>query len=177
VAWTSSYSPSFAQPLLNTSSDTRKAVLGTDATNLPLDHCTSWECGNLEISYLPTSRAFGFARAARIPTSRRLYVPGIAKADLPRALSRVPAGETILLLAHKPDYADFVAKFSVDLQLSGNSHGGQVRVPGVGLIVLPKLARKYHTGLYQIHELQVYTSRGVGVISPPVRFNCPRRSV
>jgi hypothetical protein len=120
VAWTSSYSPSFAQPLLNTSSDTRKAVLGTDATNLPLDHCASWECGNLEVSYLLTSRALGFARAARIPTSRRLYVPGIAKADLPRALSRVPAGETTLLLAHEPDYADFVAKFSVDLQLSGH---------------------------------------------------------
>jgi hypothetical protein len=95
VAWTSSYSPSFAQPLLNTSSDTRKAVLGTDATNLPLDHCASWECGNLEVSYLPTSRALGFARAARIPTSRRLYVPGIAKADLPRALSRVPAGKQL----------------------------------------------------------------------------------
>jgi predicted MPP superfamily phosphohydrolase len=108
----------------------------------------------------------------------RLWITGVddvfeRKADLPRALSSVAVGETTLLLAHEPDYADLVAKFSVDLQLSGHSHGGQVRVPGVGPIILPKLAQKYHTGLYRVHDLQVYTSRGLGVITPPVRFNCP----
>ena len=126
-------------------------------------------------------RGIRLLRNESFPVERgreRLWITGVddvfeRKADLPRALSSVPAGETTLLLAHEPDYADFVARFSVDLQLSGHSHGGQVRVPGIGPIVLPKLARKYHTGLYRIHELQVYTSRGLGVISPPVRFNCP----
>ncbi len=109
---------------------------------------------------------------------KRLWIAGVddvgeRKADLRRALSTVAPGETTLLLAHEPDYADFVAKFPVDLQLSGHSHGGQVRIPGVGPIILPKLARKYHTGFYRIHDLQLYTSSGIGVISPPVRFNCP----
>lgn len=126
-------------------------------------------------------RGIRLLRNESFPVERgreRLWITGVddvfeRKADLPRALSSVAAGETTLLLAHEPDYANLVAKFSVDLQLSGHSHGGQVRIPGVGPIVLPSLARKYHTGLYRVHDLQVYTSRGLGVISPPVRFNCP----
>jgi predicted MPP superfamily phosphohydrolase len=59
------------------------------------------------------------------------------------------------------------------VQLSGHSHGGQVRLPGIGPLILPALGRKYHTGLNRVGSLQVYTSRGIGVINPPVRFNCP----
>jgi predicted MPP superfamily phosphohydrolase len=85
----------------------------------------------------------------------------------------IPRDEATLLLAHEPDFADYSARFPVDLQLSGHSHGGQVRIPGVGPIILPAMARKYHTGLNRVGSLQVYTSRGVGVINPPVRLNCP----
>jgi predicted MPP superfamily phosphohydrolase len=35
------------------------------------------------------------------------------------------------------------------------------------------LAHKYPIGLNRVGNLQVYTSRGVGVINPPVRLNCP----
>lgn len=28
-------------------------------------------------------------------------------------------------------------------------------------------------GLYQAADLQIYTGRGIGLIAPPVRFNCP----
>lgn len=107
----------------------------------------------------------------------RLWVAGVddvfeKKADLPKALASVPESEATVLLAHEPDFADYSAKFPVDLQLSGHSHGGQVRVPGIGPIVLPKLARKYHTGLNNVGRLQVYTNRGLGVVNPPVRLNC-----
>ena len=61
----------------------------------------------------------------------------------------------------------------MDLQLSGHSHGGQVRVPGLGALVLPPMAEKYPVGLNRVGSLQVYTNRGVGVINPPVRLNCP----
>ena len=61
----------------------------------------------------------------------------------------------------------------VDLQLSGHSHGGQVRLPGIGPIVLPEMAKKYHTGLNRVGAMQVYTNWGLGMITPPVRFLCP----
>jgi len=109
---------------------------------------------------------------------QRLWFAGIddafeLKADMHATLARVPAGEATVLLAHEPDYADYAVRFPVDLQLSGHSHGGQVRLPGMGPLILPALARKYHTGLNRVGSLHVYTSRGIGVINPPVRFNCP----
>jgi predicted MPP superfamily phosphohydrolase len=85
----------------------------------------------------------------------------------------VPKNEATVLLAHEPDFADYAARHPVDLQLSGHSHGGQVRLPGIGALVLPAMARKYPMGFNRVGRLQVYTNRGLGVINPPVRFRCP----
>jgi hypothetical protein len=76
-------------------------------------------------------------------------------------------------MAHEPDYADDVAGYPVDLQLSGHSHGGQVRIPFVRPFFLPKLARKYIWGLYKIGALTLYTNPGLGTVQIPVRLNCP----
>lgn len=108
---------------------------------------------------------------------QKLWVAGIddaleGKADLSQSIARIPRRDATILLAHEPDFADYAARFPVDLQLSGHSHGGQVRLPGVGPIILPGMAHKYHTGLNRVAQLQVYTSRGIGVINPPVRLNC-----
>ncbi len=96
--------------------------------------------------------------------------------DLDRALADVPLDEPVLLLVHEPDFADRVAQVAhwVLLQLSGHSHGGQVNLPLLGRPALPWLGRKYPVGLQSVvgSELQVYTNRGVGLIAPPVRFNC-----
>jgi CHAT domain-containing protein/tetratricopeptide (TPR) repeat protein len=61
---------------LNTSGVKRAFVVGgTDAANLPFDHCDSMTQSGVEIGFLPTARALGFARAARCPTSDTLYIP------------------------------------------------------------------------------------------------------
>jgi uncharacterized protein len=118
------------------------------------------------------NHAFPFERGGD-----RLWIAGVddvfeGQADLSKTLASVPNSEATVLLAHEPDYADYTARFPVDLQLSGHSHGGQVRVPGMGPIILPDLGRKYHSGLNRVGQLQVYTNRGLGVIDPPVRLNC-----
>jgi predicted MPP superfamily phosphohydrolase len=107
-----------------------------------------------------------------------LWVAGIddaleGRADLGHSIARIPPTDATILLAHEPDFADHAAKYPVDLQLSGHSHGGQVRIPGIGPIILPAMAHKYHTGLNRVGRLQVFTSHGIGVINPPVRLNCP----
>jgi predicted MPP superfamily phosphohydrolase len=78
-----------------------------------------------------------------------------------------------VLLAHEPDYAGAVRSYSVDLQLSGHSHGGQVRLPLLGAPYLPPLAHKYPCGLRQLGQLTLYTTRGLGTTFLPIRFNCP----
>ena len=94
-------------------------------------------------------------------------------ADLDKALHDVPSGEATVLMAHEPDYGDRVARHPVDLQLSGHSHGGQVRLPLLPPLYLPPLARKYVWGLYKIRDLTLYTNPGLGTITMPVRLNCP----
>jgi len=82
-------------------------------------------------------------------------------------------GEPIVLLAHEPDPADaYALDGRVSLQLSGHSHGGQVRLPLLGAPVLPMLARRYDRGLYRVRDMWLYTNSGIGVVAPPVRLNC-----
>ena len=93
--------------------------------------------------------------------------------DLDRALTGVPEREARIVLVHEPDFADTIGSCRVDLQISGHSHGGQVRLPLIGALHLPPLGRKYPIGLQKAGRTQVYTNRGLGTTGPPVRFNCP----
>ncbi|WP_309492629.1 metallophosphoesterase [Paenibacillus anseongensis] len=109
----------------------------------------------------------------------RLWIAGIdemfhGKPDLPLALKGTKEDEFVLLLAHEPDFADTALKFPVDLQLSGHSHGGQIRIPFYGSLFTPDLGQKYEVGLYTFEksEFHVYTNRGIGTTLFPIRFNC-----
>lgn len=94
-------------------------------------------------------------------------------ANLERTLERVPHDEATILLAHEPDFANEASRYPIDLQLSGHSHGGQVRFPLVGPLYLPDLAKQYVLGQYQIGSLTLYTNPGIGTVGLPVRLNCP----
>lgn len=94
-------------------------------------------------------------------------------ADLAKTLHDVPARQATILLAHEPDFADYVSRFPVDLQLSGHSHGGQVRLPLLPPLYLPRMAKKYVWGLRQVGPLTLYTNAGIGTVGLPVRLNCP----
>ena len=94
-------------------------------------------------------------------------------ADLDATLHNVPQSEAMVLMVHEPDYADRVARHPVDLQLSGHSHGGQVRLPLLPPLYLPDLGKKYVWGLYKIGGLMLYTNPGLGTVAVPARLNCP----
>ena len=95
------------------------------------------------------------------------------KPDLMRSLGEVDGKTPGILLWHEPDLADQVPQDGrVALQLSGHTHGGQVRLPGKGALILPYLGIKYDCGLYRFERMYLYTNRGIGIISIPFRFNC-----
>ena len=106
----------------------------------------------------------------------RLWFCGVdsmsGKPRIEEALAQTEKNEAVILLAHEPDFADRAAKYPVDLQLSGHSHGGQVWVPGLGAPWLPPHGRKYPRGRYQVGPLPLYTNIGLGTIRVPVRLNC-----
>lgn len=108
----------------------------------------------------------------------RVWMAGVddalaKKCDFDCSLAGVPHDEPVVLLAHEPDIVDRGIHHNIDLQLSGHTHGGQVRFPGLGIPYLPVLGRKYPEGLYHVGNAQLYTSRGIGVSGVPFRFACP----
>lgn len=97
----------------------------------------------------------------------------VRRQDLRAALDSHPGNLPTVLLMHEPDVAqEFSRDPRLNLQISGHSHGGQVRIPFWGSPFLPPLGRKYDMGRYRIENLWLYTSVGIGVTAP-IRLNCP----
>lgn len=93
---------------------------------------------------------------------------------LEQALARVPPDGCVILLSHNPDYNEQMEDRRVKLMLAGHTHGGQVNLPLLGAPLVPsRFGRKYVADLVQDGWKQVYVSRGVGCITPPLRFRCP----
>lgn len=97
----------------------------------------------------------------------------LGRPDLARAFADVPADGASIAVWHEPDWAERAAPFGPFLQLSGHTHGGQIRIPGKGEIALPKLGKRFPEGQYEIDDMTLLVSRGVGTYRPPIRFNCP----
>lgn len=111
----------------------------------------------------------------------RLWLAGVADPatslpDLNLAVPSTPKSP-VILMAHEPDYADVVTKHPrgplVDLMLSGHSHGGQIRLPFLGALVLPPMGEKYVEGHFRLNRMQLYVNRGIGTVGVPFRLNCP----
>ena len=82
-----------------------------------------------------------------------------------------------ILLYHSPDLAPEAARAGVDLQLSGHTHGGQVRLPFFGALYASSLyGKQLEIARRQLGNLTLYVTRGLGMEgkgAPRVRFLCP----
>jgi predicted MPP superfamily phosphohydrolase len=94
---------------------------------------------------------------------------GTAKLDT--ALAGVPANTYTIALFHSPAFFDRIAG-RVNLCLAGHTHGGQVRLPFLKPLWLPRGCGRFVEGWYQEQGSQMYVSRGLGTSILPVRFFC-----
>jgi len=106
----------------------------------------------------------------------RLLLAGVddhwdGRPDLKLALGGATEHDFRLLLAHCPDIADEAAAAGFDVQLSGHTHGGHVRFPGLGPLCLPRHGWRYDMGHFRVGRMQLFVSRGAGGL--PLRFGCP----
>ncbi|MGZ4211402.1 MAG: metallophosphoesterase [Actinomycetota bacterium] len=79
-----------------------------------------------------------------------------------------------LAVAHSPDGARELAEAGYDLIVCGHTHGGQVRVPGVGALVTNStLPRQMARGVHRIGNAWLHVSAGLGTsMFAPYRFAC-----
>lgn len=79
-----------------------------------------------------------------------------------------------ILLMHYPGHVNRLGGRKFDLILAGHSHGGQVRIPFYGAVIVPVDVDGYDLGLYQTERGPLYVNAGIGYISNyHFRFNCP----
>jgi predicted MPP superfamily phosphohydrolase len=57
--------------------------------------------------------------------------------------------------------------------LCGHTHGGQIRLPLIGPMILPQMGRKYVEGWFRFGRLQMHVNRGIGTVGVPFRLDCP----
>jgi predicted MPP superfamily phosphohydrolase len=111
----------------------------------------------------------------------RLHLVGVedrpeesAASRLPGLLARVPAGEPMVLLAHRPSVFETAAAAGVPLTLVGHTHGGQVAVPGAPRLNVARfLVTRYDGGTFTRGASLLHVSRGVGTSGQRVRIGVP----
>lgn len=79
-----------------------------------------------------------------------------------------------LLLSHVPAFAHEQLERYIGLILCGHTHGGQVRLPLLPPLYLPRYSGRFVAGLYQVGQYGtlLYVTRGIGTSVLPVRLNC-----
>lgn len=93
--------------------------------------------------------------------------------NLEKALHGLNKKEYTILLSHNPCVIKQIGSNSVDLILSGHTHGGQVRIPLIGALVVPDqgLFPKYDKGAFNLGvNRYLYIDSGLGTSRLPIRF-------
>ncbi len=95
---------------------------------------------------------------------------------LDEALAGRPEQGPTLLLSHNPDIFPEAVQRRVSLVLSGHTHGGQIRVPGLPVLVRQSRFR-FDEGCFRAGDSQLVVSRGLGATGLPLRIACPPEAV
>ena len=105
----------------------------------------------------------------------------LGKPQFAKAFEKVNEQNFNLFISHAPDVVEYVKDYPIDLQVSGHSHGGQVRLPFIGAPFTVPFGEKYIKGFYQPEEkkgMQLYVNSGIGTSKLPYRFlNLPEITV
>lgn len=94
-------------------------------------------------------------------------------ADTAKAFAGIDQRNYTILLTHAPQLALRELNLPADLILCGHTHGGQVRLPFIGAVVVPgqKLFPEYDKGVFQLRKGQtLYIDSGMGTSNQPLRF-------
>jgi len=113
---------------------------------------------------------------------QRLSLLGVPDATtrpayLDQAIERAPTAGPVIALTHSPDVFPKMPS-RVRLTLAGHTHGGQVRLPLLGSLVVPsRYGQRYVRGHIEEEGRHLYVTSGLGMSIFPVRFGVPPETV
>lgn len=86
---------------------------------------------------------------------------------------RLAPDQLALMLTHTPDNIYRLSGQGITAIFAGHYHGGQIRVPGLGALVVPsKYGRRFDHGHFVIRGTHLFVTAGVGSAEPPLRLWC-----
>ncbi len=100
----------------------------------------------------------------------------VGEPNLKKTLRQYRTDKPLVVLMHEPDVVDDLAAADVEaLQLSGHTHGGQLRLMGLPPMAFRRArwGKKYLAGGYQAGKMLLYVNRGIGCVGVPLRLMCP----
>lgn len=119
---------------------------------------------------VPTPRG-----AIRIVGSELPWLDRHSPSEVGREAGNVMLDGPALLLgvSHSPDQFSWARSQACQLLLCGHTHGGQVRLPGIGPIIAPSWhGSRFASGIFYRHPTLMHVSRGVSG-THPLRWRCP----
>lgn len=98
----------------------------------------------------------------------------LGRPDPAKTLRGIHDDTPVISLVHEPDYFDTMLRHRrIDLQVSGHTHGGQCRIPGIPYTpVKVRHGEKYIHGSFESGDSRLFVTRGVGTTGIRVRFAC-----
>ena len=108
---------------------------------------------------------------AFLPAMRFRKLVRVGVDDLTATLAKVTDDAPLLLMAHEPDVIMRVPG-RVALQLSGHTHGGQMRLFGWSPIAPSRYGSRFSYGHARVNS-DIIVSGGLGCTALPIRINMP----
>lgn len=75
-----------------------------------------------------------------------------------------------ILISHEPDIINQMNLSTIDLTLSGHTHGGQMNIPFLVDMTLPPNGKIYRKGLYELENGALFVSSGIGTTKLAMRL-------
>ena len=129
------------------------------------------------VSFAPIIKIFAATGGAWLLDEQRAVAGGkINLTGLTCRNSQFPSpapGVKNIALMHYPAWIKIFGGRKFDLSLAGHSHGGQVRLPLVGALVLPYYVDGYDLGMFHTDAGPLYVNPGIGWMFVDARLNCP----
>ena len=154
----------------------RDALRAAGLTGLKAAMAVEGNCDSDDWPAIFEKTGIAWTKETRTVSEGDLQITGLSLADSFNTRLAVPESERFhIALGHAPDFA--LGDVKADLLIAGHTHGGQVRLPGIGpLITLSSVPRSWAAGVTRLEGGRtLLVSRGIGMErgrAPRLRFLC-----